>query len=193
MDGEVLYDNSTYTISFVPNYELNYSTTYKLELINNFMDLQGNRLEQNYTWIFITGLPEEEIAGRYNTALLFVTFAVIIILIIFSILIGTGKVDIIKLSKSFSKRTSGKKDRKLKPSEQKQRIIAAEERTVVRRKKKRRGFMEDEDYFDEQDDFPDDDFLDWSEEELYRSDKKDFNFDEIDEDDEDYSVDWENR
>jgi hypothetical protein len=194
VDAEISYDNSTYAINLVPFVELSYSATYKLVLANNFVDLQGNRLEQNYTWSFTTMSLEEEQASQYSNVLLIVTFVIIIILIIFSVLIGTGKVDLIKLSKSFSALSTGKSDRKPKPSVRKQRTRAGDEQGDVRRQKKRKAVYEDDDYFDDADEFQDDDFLDWSEEELYRGDKRKSKFDDFEDYDEDeYTIDWQDK
>ncbi|UCH88201.1 MAG: S8 family serine peptidase [Thermoplasmata archaeon] len=94
--GLIHYENDTFTIQFVPDKGLNYSTDYKIELTNTIFDLQGNRLESNHTWYFSTGPPLKEADKLSNVIVFSITFAILILIIIIVILTGTGKLKIRK-------------------------------------------------------------------------------------------------
>jgi len=61
MTGSVSYDSETYTATFSPDNELNYSTTYTATISASVTDDEGNPLGENYSWSFTTtaGTPDD--------------------------------------------------------------------------------------------------------------------------------------
>jgi hypothetical protein len=94
IDGIVEYDNSTFSINFIPLSELKYNSEYRAELRNIIIDLQGNNLEENQKWYFTTG-PEPEDSNRFNNTLfLSLVFVILVIIVIMVLLVGTGRLQL---------------------------------------------------------------------------------------------------
>jgi hypothetical protein len=104
LDGLITYNNDTFAITLQPTNNLNFTTTYRLELNDRIRDLQGNNLEQNVTWFFTTGKETDEADNNFNVIIYTITVSIILLLVIMMLLIGTGTV---KLPQMLNKKGRG--------------------------------------------------------------------------------------
>jgi len=66
--GSVTYDPYTYTLTFTPDSDLSYATTYTVTISSDVEDIGGNKMTGPYTWIFTTrpGLPDTGQTANYT-------------------------------------------------------------------------------------------------------------------------------
>lgn len=69
--GEITYDTKTNTLTFVPENELEYATTYTGRVATSVKDVLGNALQTDYVWSFTTvapAIPEVVLTNPVNLA-----------------------------------------------------------------------------------------------------------------------------